>query len=89
MTVFQIINFVVWSVIAFNRGIDMLLMCGLMVLVGMMGGLIYANSVYYIVENEGISRGDKEVSMNILNLSNFLGIIIGALLSLLLDNTVF
>jgi hypothetical protein len=55
----------------------------------MMGGLVYANAAYLIIESNDISHRDKEISMNLLNLFNFLGIILGAFLSFILENTLY
>ena len=60
-----------------------------MIWVGLMGGTVYANVVYMIIEDEKIAQGEKEVSMNLLNIANFMGIILGALISMILVNTIY
>ncbi len=85
----QFFNAIAWGVIAYYGGIKLSVMCFLMIWVGLMGGTVYANVVYMVIENEKIEQGEKEISMNLLNIANFMGIIFGALISMILVNTIY
>jgi CLN3 protein. len=85
----QFINAIAWGIIAYYGGVALSIMCFLMIWVGLMGGTVYANVVYMIIEDEKIAQGEKEVSMNLLNIANFMGIILGALISMILVNTIY
>lgn len=87
-TMLQIINAVAWFFVAFYTETNIILLCVWMLWVGIMGGVVYANIVYMIINNKAISQTEKEISMNILNLFNFLGIILGSVLSFLLENVI-
>lgn len=89
MTCMQCINAIVWGIIAYYGGVALSIMCFLMIWVGLMGGTVYANVVFMIIEDEKIAQGEKEVSMNLLNIANFMGIILGALISMILVNTIY
>ena len=89
LTCMQFINAIAWGIIAYYGGVALSIMCFLMIWVGLMGGTVYANVVYMIIEDEKIAQGEKEVSMNLLNIANFMGIILGALISMILVNTIY
>ncbi len=89
MTLAQFVNCIIWGYIAYERGVNFYIMLVMMLWVGLMGGTVYCNVVYMILESKDIRQSEKEISMNLLNLFNFLGIITGSLLSVILVNTLY
>lgn len=89
LTIIQFINSIIWGYFAYERGVNFFSMLIMMLWVGLMGGMVYCNVVYMILEHREISQSEKEISLNLLNLFNFFGIIGGSLLSFILVNTLY
>jgi uncharacterized membrane protein len=80
---------IIWGYLAYIGGTDLIIMYPLMFYVGCLGGIVYANAAFMVIESKDISHKDKEIAMNLLNLFNFLGIVSGAILSFILENTIY
>lgn len=60
-----------------------------MTVVGMMGGTIYVNVLYQMLETPKLDKAQKEFALTITTVFEDFSIISSVLISLILDNTLF
>jgi len=83
------VNCAIWGYIAYDQNVNDYFLFPYMIIAGLFGGTIYANVLYMLLKDRRIKKREKEIAVNILNIFNFLGIICGASLSLILVNTIY
>ena len=86
VTALQSFNFVLWWLESEFLFLTEWGEFGLSVWVGCMGGLVYVNTGYLILNSETIPKEHKEAGMNLALCLNYFGILCSALFCLALDN---
>lgn len=60
-----------------------------MVFVGLVGGACYVNTYYLMLNEEKVEKEDKELCVNLMVMNTTIGIALSAVVTLLLDATVW
>jgi len=85
----QLLNFIFWAWIAYDKDFSLPLEFMIMIWVGLMGGASYVNCLYLVLESDVIEKKDKEVSINIMSICNNIGVLSATLASYVLGETVY
>ena len=90
LSFFQAINFVFLFLNTRFMWIDSLyILCPLFIWVGLMGGAAYVNVMHQILERKTLKKSEKEAAIAVSLIFNDVGVLLSAIFSLLIDNTLF
>lgn len=84
LTIIQFCNFIVWAFIALYQIFGIYGQIGAILVVGLMGGCSYSNCMYQILNNEKLTRTQKEVAITIALIYNDIGILLSAIFSVVI-----
>lgn len=88
-TSLQIVNTVAFVFIAWFKGVNVYLQLVLMILVGLMGGTSYVNSLFLILEKESLKKSEREIIVNFAAMGYDLGILLSGVTALFIARWVF
>ncbi|KAL0227963.1 hypothetical protein RCL1_004106 [Eukaryota sp. TZLM3-RCL] len=85
LTIFQIINFIIFIVQDYLRIIPVYVLLGIVLWTGLLGGSSYINSFHLLLSNKKMNQKDREYAINLAALFITIGIMMSSFLDLLLD----
>ena len=90
LIILQVINFVLWFLnVYFFVVTHYAIVFSHIAVVGMMGGMLYVNVLFNIISSKTLDFNDKELAMIMCTIFDDFGILLAAIFSLILDNTIF
>ena len=82
LSAIQVALFIMWTIIAiYPSWIEIQYQMVLMLLVGLVGGLVYVNCMYYVQECKALNKNQKEVTMSMNFMFKYCGTLLGSLIS--------
>ena len=64
-------------------------LCPLLIWVGFMGGASYVNVMHNLLEHKTLKKNEKEAALALSLMFNDSGVLLSAIFSLVMDNTLF
>ena len=89
LTTIQLINSILWGILAYYQFSNLWLLFPFMIWVGLMGGASYVNILYQVLENPKIAKSEKEISINFISIINDFGILSSSLIVILFNYTIY
>ena len=90
LSIFQCINFVFLFINTQFLFVDSLyVLCPLLIWVGFMGGASYVNVMHSLLEHKTLKKNEKEAALALSLMFNDSGVLLSAIFSLVMDNTLF
>ncbi|KAK3756838.1 hypothetical protein RRG08_048884 [Elysia crispata] len=88
LTVFQLVNMILWIVDVHYKFLPVACLPALMIFVGLLGGASYVNIFYSLIHDEEFAQEDRELCVNLVGLFINLGIVAGTGLETVLFTTI-
>ena len=89
LTLLQFINYILWTFHVIFNWFNEYIQFILMIYVGLLGGAMYVNVMYSILNDNKINKKDKEMCINITAIFINIGITTSAIIEIIMDNTFF
>ena len=89
LTLIQLVNAILWGLIAYYKYLELWVMFPFMIWVGLMGGASYVNILYQVLKSSTIAKSEKEISINFISIINDFGIGSSSLVVILLNYTIY
>ena len=89
LTLIQLVNAIIWGLIAYYKYSKLWVMFIFMIWVGLMGGASYVNIFYQVLKSSKIAKSEKEISINFISIINDFGVFISSFVVILLNYTIY